>query len=228
MQDRYAGDAGDYSKFGLLRALGGARTGVVWYRVADESHNDDGRHRTYLARPERYRAQDPALFDALRPLAEGARSIERLVALAAPGWASFDEAVPAARAEREAWLGRAVDAVAGCEVVCLDPDNGLFPPSVGPGSRLAPKFAADAEVAAFAAAAPVVVVYQHLHRRGTAADQAAAFADRLARACARPVTVLRYRRGTSRLYGVAAPPDHPARERLAGLLARWAPDFEPA
>jgi hypothetical protein len=227
MQDRYAGDAGDWSKLGLLRALGGAPTGVVWYRVPDEAHNDDGKHRTYLARPERYRHQDPELFDALQPLRDGDRSVARLAALAAPGWASFAEPVPAAPL-RGAWLRRAVDAVRGCEVVCLDPDNGLFPPSVSWTSRIAPKFAVDAEVEAFAAVAPVVVVYQHLHRRGRAAEQAATFADRLRRATGREVTVLRYRRGTSRLYGVAAPAGHPTLGRLPAFLERWSPDVERA
>jgi hypothetical protein len=54
VQDRYASDLGDYLKFGLLRRLappGGLaspRLGVVWYRSADETHNADGKHITYL------------------------------------------------------------------------------------------------------------------------------------------------------------------------------------
>jgi hypothetical protein len=51
VQDRYAGDLGDYLKFGLLRWLAPPATlkfGVVWYRTADESHNADGKHIGYL------------------------------------------------------------------------------------------------------------------------------------------------------------------------------------
>ena len=50
VQDRYAGDLGDYLKFGLLRWLvppGSSvspQLGVVWYRTADEAHNGDGKH----------------------------------------------------------------------------------------------------------------------------------------------------------------------------------------
>jgi hypothetical protein len=228
MQDRYAGDAGDWSKLGLLRALRGTRTGVVWYRVADEAHNADGKHVQWAGRPGRYRPQDPELFDALAPFAAptAERSVALLAERACPGWASFEELVPAGPERRAAWLQRALAAVAGCDVVCLDPDNGLTPASVRPTSRAAPKFAADSEVAAFAAAAPVLVVYQHLHRRGTAGEQAEVFAGRLATAAGRPCTVLRYRRGTSRLYGVVAPADHPVRGQLAGFVERWAPDFE--
>jgi hypothetical protein len=55
VQDRYAGDLGDFLKFGLLRqhATGDGhdrpmRLGVVRYRTADDSHNADGKHVGYL------------------------------------------------------------------------------------------------------------------------------------------------------------------------------------
>jgi hypothetical protein len=54
VQDRYAGDLGDYLKLRLLRwlappgALASPRLGVVWYSTADETHNDDGKHVAYL------------------------------------------------------------------------------------------------------------------------------------------------------------------------------------
>ena len=55
MQDRYAGDIGDFGKYGLLRALCGEdghgpalRLGVLWYRVLEAEENNDGRHTAYL------------------------------------------------------------------------------------------------------------------------------------------------------------------------------------
>ena len=52
MQDRYAGDIGDFMKLGLIRALVAGdpprRLGVNWYLCADESHNADGKHIGYL------------------------------------------------------------------------------------------------------------------------------------------------------------------------------------
>ena len=55
MQDRYAGDLGDFLKLGLLRWLVAPsfdapphRLGVVWYLAPDESHNADGKHVAYL------------------------------------------------------------------------------------------------------------------------------------------------------------------------------------
>jgi hypothetical protein len=56
VQDRYAGDVGDFLKLGLLRQLIASgdsppslRLGVVWYLVPDEAHNSDGRHVGYLS-----------------------------------------------------------------------------------------------------------------------------------------------------------------------------------
>lgn len=51
MQDRYAGDIGDFGKFSLLRNLfknEQYKIGTIWYRYPDESHNDDGRHVDYF------------------------------------------------------------------------------------------------------------------------------------------------------------------------------------
>ena len=60
MQDRYAGDVGDFVKLGLLRALSPERRlGVAWYRFPDEDHNGDGRHISYLEQSDRFGALDP-------------------------------------------------------------------------------------------------------------------------------------------------------------------------
>jgi hypothetical protein len=53
VQDRYAGDLGDYLMFGLLRWMAPdssafPRLGVAWYRTVDEVHNADGNHVAYL------------------------------------------------------------------------------------------------------------------------------------------------------------------------------------
>lgn len=61
VQDRYAGDLGDYLKFGLLRSLASTdspaslRLGVVWYWTLDEAHNADGKHIGYLQPSHRQR-----------------------------------------------------------------------------------------------------------------------------------------------------------------------------
>ena len=88
MQDRYAGDLGDFLKFGLLRWLAPPdrlwpRLGVIWYRTADEAHNADGKHIAYLAPGHRsagrLRQLDPDLYERLgRLVITGQRSIAAL------------------------------------------------------------------------------------------------------------------------------------------------------
>src|SRR5215472_4360200 len=103
MQDRYVGDLGDFGKYGLLRHLfDGLRLGVVWYLVANETHNSDGRHVRYLnlddeasarcgvrpCRPDaeqhhlqHFRVCDPILYDVLQKLvAKGNRDVEAIAA----------------------------------------------------------------------------------------------------------------------------------------------------
>lgn len=89
MQDRYAGDVGDFLKLGLLRQLtddadgsGGFRLGVVWYLAPDEGHNADGKHITYLDPSSRagrdLRPLDPDLYDRLRSVVANGRSVNAL------------------------------------------------------------------------------------------------------------------------------------------------------
>jgi hypothetical protein len=73
MQDRYAGDLGEFLKFGLLRWLAPPdsprpRLGVIWYRTADEGHNADGKHVACLTPGRsagRLRQLDPDPYDRL-------------------------------------------------------------------------------------------------------------------------------------------------------------------
>ena len=67
MKDQYFGDVNDYLKYGLLRALT-ARSrlslAVCWMLTPDDGRTD-GRFTEYLHQPERWRAHDPDLYDAL-------------------------------------------------------------------------------------------------------------------------------------------------------------------
>ena len=134
VQNRYAGDIGDYVKFALLRALSpGRRIGVAWYLYPDESHNDDGRHIGYLNQPAIWRDLDPELFDSLtlirnqRTVAalEGAELLPEAVYFAEqpPG----RETAPQFRYDaRRNWFERAVATLEDCDLVFADPDNGLI------------------------------------------------------------------------------------------------------
>ena len=52
MQDRYAGDVGDFGKLGMLRRIAatGLKVGVNWYLTfkPEEHVNEDGKHIGYI------------------------------------------------------------------------------------------------------------------------------------------------------------------------------------
>lgn len=239
MQDRYTGDLGDFGKYALLKALAGDRTGktpalrlgVHWYRVPDENHLNDGKFVHYLERTDRndreFRACDPALHDALARIVANGRRLESVEngGILPCGTRyfsrtlSFDgiRATPERAAHRERWHADALEALADCELVFCDPDNGLECAISATASK-GPKFTLVSEAAAFSARGQSVVVYHHIGRRGTAEEQVRHQLARLARACRTAATpfALRWHRGSSRVYLVVPRPSH------AGLLAERA------
>ena len=83
MQDKYAGDVGDFGKFSLLRTIfSGAdnKIGVVWYKYPDELHNGDGRHTNYLT-ADTYKACDEELVQKLSNVVASDRTVSKLESL---------------------------------------------------------------------------------------------------------------------------------------------------
>ena len=190
MQNRYSGDIGDYSKFVLLRKLFSAeayRIGLVWYLHPDETHSNDGRHIDYLEQPA-YLDCDADLIQGLSKVTQNQRHTQALQAARLlpnhPVYFSepldFHLRYPGRQAEhrqqrrvaRSRWLQRAVQAVSDCNVVVLDPDNGLEIESCRQTHQgRAGKYAYYHEVEDFYRDKAVCVIYQHLHRRGSHQDQ---------------------------------------------------------
>jgi hypothetical protein len=133
MQDRYAGDVGDYIKLGLLRTLAaGKQLGVAWFLHPDEAHNADGKHVSYLSEPVRWRYLDSELFDGLRNLATATRSVaelERADLLDATFHRectmSANRALVSHEDYRTGWFERLREALRACDIIFADPDNGL-------------------------------------------------------------------------------------------------------
>ena len=172
VQDRYAGDIGDYVKLGLLRHLSrGRRLGVAWYLHPDESHNGDGRHVSYLQDPDRWRRLDPALFDGLRSIPASARSVAALENFGTAGTVCVREPcacpLPSFRdrsAWRMHWFLRAMAALKDCDIVFADPDNGLVDDS--PKRRSRKVFAKQIPLseAVLLSAGRTAVIYHHNSR----------------------------------------------------------------
>jgi hypothetical protein len=173
MQDRYTGDIGDYVKLAILRALSpGRRLGVGWWLYPDEDHNGDGRHITYLDQPESWRAPDPLVFDHLKSvLASGERKVSALECEALlPGAIYFRDPIPKAGTPaerplaRQAWLERLAADLDPCDLVFLDPDNGLEPKRFNPRTAKAAKSIAIAELQALNRPGRTLLVYHHQTR----------------------------------------------------------------
>jgi hypothetical protein len=176
MQDRYAGDIGDYFKFALLRRLAPeARRyplGVAWYRVQNEEGNEDGKYKAYLQNPTYWKQLCAESFERLGPIASNSarRSVAALQATELLGNAVFHSAyVPtpaAAHRERErgVWFDHVVDAMKGCDTVFVDPDNGLEPDGYKPCGAKAHKSITREEVRKLAHGR-ALVIYHHQTRR---------------------------------------------------------------
>jgi hypothetical protein len=178
VRHNFVNDIGDYAKYALLRALSASdqeliRLGVIWYLTDHAELNGDGRQRAHLSQGG-WEGLDPGLLTMMRQIEDTLPSqglnlslIEASGVLPA-GTAFFSEAVPRMQetprqraAERGAWFGRAQEAVANCNLVFLDPDNGLEVSSVPITSRLAGKYATVREVVALLEGGAGVVLYQH-------------------------------------------------------------------
>jgi hypothetical protein len=239
MQDRYAGDVGDFLSFGLLRHLcessrsnGRAlRIAINWYLTPDEAHNGDGRHIGYLSAGNPWHTAlntcDPELMRCLRQVVAGGRSVS---ALEASG------AVPAANLvhrerllstfmteERRLWHARALERLAGADVVFADPDNGIR--ASGSGAN-ALKYALVEELADYARRGQSLIAYQHAGRSADAATQAR---ERLrylaAQVDQKPVGAIICRRGSCRFFLVTAAEDRsdPLAHALESFATRWTP-----
>ena len=168
MQDRYAGDIGDFGKLGLLRALNaaGLSIGVNWYRttpLASELTRDDGRYRI----PKNLFHCDVELAKALFEISQSdnpERSVKALEeAKLIDGAVYFSELVRIA--DRLEWHREAMTTLRCCDLVFLDPDNGLLVKSVSPNSARSVKYALYEEVGKYVAAGKSAVIYNHRCRK---------------------------------------------------------------
>ncbi len=208
MENRYVGDVGDFGKYGLLKALclpskvpGGCNLslGVVWYLVPDEPKIGDGKHIRYLKDSPNnlrlYRSCDPGLYDSLRDIVCGHRrrvSAIRKEGIFPPGTVFYEvpltfESMPGIGpnqrdrrlAYRSEWGRQALDQVTGCDLVFIDPDNGLAVGSTAKHHKRGPKFAFIDELSPYLEKGQSLVIYQHISRRGTAESQVERWLSRL-------------------------------------------------
>jgi hypothetical protein len=193
MQNRYVGDVGDFAKYGLLRIVAHETTrrlGVIWYLVADENHNTDGRHTGYLRDPI-FVSLDPALHLSLQKLVStNRRSIEAVeksgilpngtIFFGAP--ISQNAMSPPSRRDRgqrrASWVRKALAATNDSEIIFFDPDNGIETASVPRDAPKGGKYVFWDELRSFWDRGQSLLIYHHLNRTATVAHQAKALKEK--------------------------------------------------
>lgn len=167
MQERYAGDIGDFGKFALLKALFavGFKIGVNWYRTSPQSFEkqDDGKYHI----PQKYFSCNQQLAETLSTISHlpiEQRTIYKLQIAKLVDAVWFSDQVPF-KEERLTWHCRAISMLSICDIVFLDPDNGLLVKSVGKGSARSVKYVFPEEVADYIAQGVSVVFYNHRSRK---------------------------------------------------------------
>ena len=237
MQDRYAGDVGDFGKLGMLRCMedAGLKVGINWYLVGDESRNNDGKHIGYL-KDEKYRGCDDELLASLNGMLEqGKRSvleIERLNLLNTQKY--YHERISEPRTQigitRSEWYKRGLVAMSGCDLVFLDPDNGMLPKSVSRGSDKSIKYVLPEEIMGYYEAGHSVVFYSHRTREqlDVYLERFADLFDEAERQGAR-IRGITFKRGTVRDYFFIMHEEHISQveKALEKLLdSKWSQHFE--
>lgn len=183
MRHNFVNDIGDYAKYALLRTLcanvqnRAPKLGVIWYLTEHTEQNGDGRRRPHLSQ-DGWEQIDPELLVKMRTIESRLRGtgdlhlklIEESDILPSDT-VYFSDPLPNAHgsssqrlAQRIDWFTGAKSAVADCNLLFLDPDNGLEVKSVPLGSRLAGKYAAVSEIADLLADGALVILYQHCDR----------------------------------------------------------------
>lgn len=173
MQNRYVGDIGDFGKLGLLRSLhrSGLTIGINWYLVPSGGPNGDGSLTDYLKNTD-FTDYDEVLWRSLGEIVEcGPRKVAALecdAILPAKHYSALLDFSGLTKFDREKlrarWHSDAVNALRGCDLVFVDPDNGLICPSAL-GTKRSNKYVLREELADYYKTGASVIYYQHKARR---------------------------------------------------------------
>ena len=220
-----------------------------WYLEDDKSLWRPSWHIGYLEptpkNAKTFRECDPSLYDTLAEIVRGeSRSVsairqrrvlpddtvfyERLLDL-------NSETVDARRVSRiqarEQWVKCAVQATEDCDVVFVDPDNGIGTTAQA-STRFGAKYVLLEELIPYLDMGQTLVIYHHLNRTATADVQIRLSGTRLGDIFGRNsrCSAVRFRRGSARVFFVVQQKEHETtlQRRLARMLATpWGAHFCP-
>ena len=225
MQDRYAGDIGDYGKLGLLRKLSEKFSiGINWYDPGKldferdkngEFKQEDGKYRDFSS----VRKYDDKLADELEKIKNN-HSIQILQGLElVDGAVYFGEKVPRDIDERKNWHKAALKKLEMSDIVFLDPDNGLLCDSVKMGTPQSVKYTYYNEVRDYLAQNKSVIIYNHRSRK----KEDVYFSEIIDKLCRETgierdlIQVVTFRRFSVRDYFIISK-DEPTRDTIKSLI----------
>lgn len=177
MQNRYVGDVGDFGKYALLRIIGqtNLKLGVNWYLVPDENQNSDGKHKEYLYNND-YAGCDDELYYILKNIVENAvkdvHSVQNSEIF--PQNTIFYDSVLELTGEidplkrhilRQSWHKAALCRLENCDIVFLDPDNGIQVKSVSLTGQKGNKYIGLDELKDYYRLEKSIVFYNHRERK---------------------------------------------------------------
>jgi hypothetical protein len=177
MQNKYVADVGDFGKYAMLRII--AKTdlslGVNWYLTPDEIHNLDGKHTTYLHK-DSYRGYDDELYCILKDIIDSNRrnvhSVQESDIL--PRYTVFYDSVMDLTSEsdpvkrriiRQSWHNTALNRLKDCQMIFLDPDNGLQVKSVSLTEQKGNKYIGLDELKDYYKLGKSIIFYNHRERK---------------------------------------------------------------
>ena len=168
MHDRYAGDIGDFGKFGILRKISdaGLRIGVNWYLTykPEEHVNEDGKHIGYLY-DNSFKGCDDELLISLNAITKGTRSVEALECANLISNAIYYKETLKPGSDknfiRTAWYKKSLETLDKSDLIYCDPDNGIIVKSVSMKSKKSDKYIVPDELASYYQAGKSIVFYNH-------------------------------------------------------------------
>lgn len=184
MQDKYAGDVGDFGKYGLLHQVynesnGSIRLGVNWYYATlQENGNGDGNHIDYLNKTNKggpqYRKCFPILYDKLKSIVSHSRKISEIEngGVLPKQTIFYSKPIPYSEAnsskrikDREQWFKESLSRLSEADIFFLDPDNGIQLDMSRKGNPNAVKYAFTDEIEKYYKLGKSLIIYNHRDRR---------------------------------------------------------------
>jgi hypothetical protein len=169
MKNQYCGDINDYRKYGLLRSItrnGAVRILVAWMLTPDDN-SSDGNFVSYLEHPEKWAHHDPELFHKLKSLlASGWQRQVQMIEQSGllDNAVFFSPIVPDAAPARTQWFDSLRNEAESCELIFLDPDNGIEVKSKRYGTKNSSKYLYWREIEKLWSDGKSLLLYQHFIR----------------------------------------------------------------